>query len=73
MLKRLALFLCCGLIAASAWSIGLPAVKDGDVIFQTSLSSQSVAIQRATHSRYSHMGIIFFRSGQPYVFEASAL
>jgi hypothetical protein len=50
----------------------LPAVRDGDVIFQTSRSSQSVAIQRATHSPYSHMGIVFVRGGQPYVLEASA-
>ena len=45
---------------------------DGDIIFQTSLSSQSRAIQLATHSRYSHMGIIFYRRGRPYVFEAAA-
>jgi hypothetical protein len=46
-------------------------LKDGDIIFQTSLSSQSAAIQLATHSRYSHMGIIFFRNGLPCVFEAT--
>ncbi len=45
-------------------------LRDGDIIFQTSRSSQSIAIQRATHSKYSHMGIIFFREGKPYVFEA---
>jgi hypothetical protein len=50
----------------------LPAVAEGDIIFQTSRSSQSVAIQRATHSPYSHMGIVFVRGGKPYVFEASA-
>ena len=72
MITRLSVLLCCGLLAASAWSRPLPAVKDGDVIFQTSKSSQSVAIQRATHSRYSHMGIIFLREGRPYVLEASA-
>lgn len=47
-------------------------VQDGDVIFQTSRSSQSLAIQFATHSRYSHMGMIFLRDGEPFVFEASA-
>lgn len=47
-----------------------PVVKDGDIIFQTSRSSQSIAIQRATGSRYSHMGIIFIRNGVPLVFEA---
>jgi hypothetical protein len=49
-----------------------PAVRDGDLIFQTSRSSQSLAIQRATGSPYSHMGLIFIRDGQPYVFEAIA-
>jgi hypothetical protein len=50
----------------------VPAVQEGDIVFQTSLSSQSVAIQHATGSRYSHMGIIFLRDGEPYVLEASA-
>lgn len=45
-------------------------VRDGDIIFQTSKSVQSAAIQKATHSRYSHMGIIFVRDGKPYVYEA---
>jgi len=60
------------LLATTACSKSLPAVKGGDVIFQTSRSSQSLAIQRATHSPYSHMGIIFVRDGKPYVLEASA-
>jgi hypothetical protein len=59
-------------LSSSACSRSLPAVRDGDIIFQTSQSSQSVAIQRATHSPYSHMGIIFVRGGKPYVLEASA-
>ena len=47
-----------------------PELRDGDVIFQTSLSAQSLAIQQATGSKYSHCGIIF-RSGDNYlVFEA---
>ena len=50
----------------------LPALHDGDIIFQTSRSSQSLAIQRATGSPYSHMGIIFIRDGRPFVFEAVA-
>ena len=45
-------------------------LKDGDIVFQTSRSSQSLAIQRATGSRYSHMGLIVHRDGKPYVFEA---
>jgi uncharacterized protein YycO len=49
--------------AASPW-------HDGDIIFHTSRSAQSIAIQRATHSPYSHVGVIIFRDGKPYVFEA---
>jgi hypothetical protein len=47
-------------------------LRDGDIIFHTSRSAQSVAIQRATHSRYSHVGLILFRDGEPYVLEAIA-
>jgi len=45
-------------------------VKNGDLIFQTSLSRQSKAIQLATNSKYSHCGIVFSDKGQFYVFEA---
>jgi len=34
-------------------------LRDGDIIFQTSRSAQSQAIQTATHSAYSHCGLIF--------------
>ena len=44
--------------------------RDGDIIFHTSKSAQSIAIQKATNSKYSHMGIIFNRDGSPYVYEA---
>lgn len=43
----------------------------GDILFQTSRSSQNLAIQQATNSPYSHMGIILFKNNQAYVFEAS--
>ena len=45
--------------------------RNGDIIFQTSLSSQSVAIQRATKSKYSHMGIVYLQDSRPLVFEAA--
>lgn len=45
-------------------------VQDGDIIFQTSGSSQSKAIQRATNSRYSHMGIIYRQGVNLFVYEA---
>ena len=44
--------------------------QDGDIIFQTSNSSQSKIIQAVTQSPYSHVGIITIREGQPYVYEA---
>src|SRR5262245_33927193 len=46
--------------------------KDGDIIFHTSRSSQSLAIQRATGSKYSHMGLVLLRDGAPFVLEAAA-
>ena len=47
-------------------------LRDGDIIFQSSRSGQSAAIQRATHSPYSHMGVVLYRDGKPFVFEAIA-
>ncbi len=37
---------------------------------QISRSSQSKAIQLATHSDYSHTGMLVMRNKKPYVFEA---
>jgi len=45
-------------------------IKDGDIIFQTSLSNQSKAIQLATKSKYSHCGIIYKNGTNYAVFEA---
>lgn len=44
--------------------------QSGDIIFQTSMSNQSQAIQLATKSNYSHVGIIYEAKGQYYVYEA---
>lgn len=44
--------------------------QTGDIVFQISRSSQSKAIQLATHSDYSHTGMIVIRDKKPYVFEA---
>lgn len=54
----------------SSLSKGKNSAQNGDIIFQTSKSSQSQAIQLATHSDYSHMGIIYEIKGQKYVYEA---
>lgn len=44
--------------------------QNGDIIFQTSKSRQSKAIQIATDSKYSHMGIIYKKGTNFFVFEA---
>jgi hypothetical protein len=48
------------------------AIREGDIVFQTSRSAQSQAIQLATHSPYSHMGLILYQGGRPFVLEAIA-
>jgi uncharacterized protein YycO len=45
-------------------------IINGDLIFQTSLSGQSKAIQLATKSKYSHCGLIYKDGNEFYVFEA---
>jgi hypothetical protein len=44
--------------------------QEGDIIFQSSPSRQSAAIEEATQSPYSHCGIIFFDNNVAYVYEA---
>lgn len=46
-------------------------LRDGDIIFQMALSSQSLVVQRATQSRWSHMGIILTHNGRRMVFEVT--
>jgi hypothetical protein len=49
----------------------LPPLQNGDIVFQTSRSSQSGAIMLASGSAYSHMGLIEIdANGLPFVFEA---
>jgi len=45
-------------------------IQNGDIIFHTSESRQSQAIQLATGSKYSHMGIIYEDQGKYFVYEA---
>lgn len=60
----LALFLSVTLCRASF------SFQNGDIIFQELPTSQSLAIQLATHSPYSHVGMVLFRGSVPYVVEA---
>jgi hypothetical protein len=46
------------------------ALHEGDLIFHTSQSAQSQAIQLATHSPYSHCGLLYKSGGRWQVLEA---
>jgi uncharacterized protein YycO len=46
-------------------------LHEGDIIFQISKSGQSKAIQIATHSKYSHCGVLTLVNGKWQVIEAS--
>lgn len=44
--------------------------RTGDVVFHTALSRQAMVIQLATHSPYSHCGVLFQRDSTWWVLEA---
>jgi hypothetical protein len=45
--------------------------RDGDLVFQTSGGMQTEAIRMATHSVYSHVGIVRVQGGQVRIIEAA--
>lgn len=45
-------------------------LEEGDIIFQSNISPQCKAIELATHSKYSHCGILFKKDGKWFVYEA---
>lgn len=53
----------------SAQDAPITDVREGDIIFHTSQSSQSPLIQIATQSKITHCGVIVMRDGEPYVLE----
>ena len=57
----------CGL---SSHVFANPQFQTGDIIFHISKSQQSLVIQQATDSPYSHMGMIVNKNGQTWVLEA---
>lgn len=44
--------------------------QNGDIIFQVSQSSQCKAVQLATHSKYSHCGMLYLKDDKWFVAEA---
>lgn len=67
-MKKFCLTLLFFLMACGAYS--LPVLKDGDILFRSEAGRFAQAIQLATHSPYNHVGMILYRTGKPYVFEA---
>ena len=72
-MKRIAayglLLLLC--VPASVFAAAPAAPADGDLVFQSmGSSSQGKAIELATRSPYSHMGIVFVKGAAVYVLEA---
>ena len=53
----------------SAQDAPITDVREGDVIFHTSQSSQSPLIQIGTRSHITHCGIVVIKEGKPYVLE----
>ena len=45
-------------------------LQDGDLVFHSSHSSQSQAIELATKSKFSHMGIVLTLNNRQMVYEA---
>lgn len=70
--RILAAFLLMVLTAVGCTSGQAKDLKEGDIVFQISESSQSPAVIWATKSPWSHCGIIVERKDGPYVLEASS-
>ena len=45
-------------------------LRNGDIVFQSSMAGQGLAIAQATRSPYTHCGIVFIENGRPIVWEA---
>jgi hypothetical protein len=47
-----------------------PSLKTGDILFISSSGGQGKAIQMATHSKFTHVGMVFVENGETYVYHA---
>lgn len=45
-------------------------LKNGDIVFIVNPGGQGKAIQLATKSKFTHVGVIFIENGKPYVYHA---
>jgi uncharacterized protein YycO len=49
---------------------GVPALREGDVVFSSSAEGQGQAVMAATRSIYTHCGVVFLKDGKLMVLEA---
>lgn len=69
-MKKLSFLLLLLLSFSTGSHAATPTFQNGDMIFQTSWSSQADAIIMATGSPFSHVGVIEVAGGQTFVVEA---
>ncbi len=70
---RLFLKFVCGLLVFSYsafYGQDLSGLRNGDILFIVNNQGQGRAIQLATHSKFTHVGIVFFENGKPVVYHA---
>lgn len=58
------------LFSRGLWAQDLSGLRDGDLLFIVNNQGQGRAIQLATHSKFTHVGIVFFENGKPMVYHA---
>lgn len=62
------------LLPPNAWGADQAPVwsdlQSGDILLQTTTSAQDVALKLATGSEFTHCGVVFWKDGQAYVYEA---
>lgn len=64
-------FIVVGLLATAVIKTSAKApLKNGDLIFIVNPSGQGKAIQLATHSKFTHIGIVFIEDGKTMVYHA---
>lgn len=59
-------------VAYAGFLVVVPRLRDGDVVFQRSTSSQADAIALATGSEWTHTGVVRIVDEQPWVLEATS-
>lgn len=69
-MKRIAYLLFAILVSVFSFAQIEPKLQTGDIIFITNQGGQGKAIQLATKSKYTHVGIVFVENGVVYVYHA---